>query len=131
MPETRRRFVMAVAAAASSLAVDALLAPSRSHLIMAAQRPIIPPPKPAPAETQNPAQQDASSRDANAAKRAILLKNEKEFREGVERLYQLAGDLRDEVQKTMTTDVLSVRMVKKTEEIEKLAKALKTKAKGG
>src|SRR6266699_7155396 len=52
MPETRRRFVMTVAAAASSLAVDVLLAPSRSHLIMAAQRAIIPPPKHAPAETQ-------------------------------------------------------------------------------
>jgi hypothetical protein len=122
---------MAVAAAASSLAVDALLAPSWSRLIMAAQRPIISPPKPAPAETQNPAQQEANSPDANAAKRAILLRNEKEFRQGVERLYQLTADLRDEVQKTMTTDVLSLRMVKKTEEIEKLAKALKTKAKGG
>ncbi len=131
MPENRRSFVMAVAAAASSVAVDALLAPSWSHLIMAAQRPIIPPPKPAPAETQNAAQQEANSPDANAAKRAILLRNEKEFRQGVERLYQLTGDLRDEVQKTMTTDVLSLRMVKKTEEIEKLAKALKTKAKGG
>lgn len=131
MPENRRSFVMAVAAAASSVAVDALLVASGSPLIMAAQRPIIPPPKPTPAETQNPAQQDASSRDANAAKRAILLKNEKEFRQGVERLYQLTGDLRDEVQKTMTTDVLSLRMVKKTEEIEKLAKTLKTKAKGG
>ncbi len=131
MPENRRSFVMTVAAAASSLAVDALLDPSWSHLIMAAQRPIIPPPKPAPAETQNPAQPEVNSPEANAAKRAILLKNEKEFREGVERLYQLTADLRDEVQKTMTTDVLSVRMVKKTEEIEKLAKALKTKAKGG
>jgi len=122
---------MAVAAAASSVAVDALLAPLWSHLIMAAQRPIIPPPKPAPAETQNPAQQEANSPEANAAKRAILLKNEKEFREGVERLYQLTADLRDEVQKTMTKDVFSLRMVKKTEEIEKLAKTLKTKAKGG
>ncbi len=131
MPKTRRSFVMTVAAAASSLAVDALLAPSGSHLIMAAQRPIIPPPKPAPAETQNPAQQEANSPDANAAKRTILLRNEKEFRQGVERLYQLTADLRDEVQKTMTKDVLSLRMVKKTEEIEKLAKTLKTKAKGG
>ena len=131
MPENRRSFVMAVAAAASSVAVDALLAPSWSHLIMAAQRPIIPPPKPSPAETQNPAQQEANSPDANAAKRTILLRNEKEFRQGVERLYQLTADLRDEVQKTMTKDVFSLRMVKKTEEIEKLAKTLKTKAKGG
>ena len=50
-----------------------------------------------------------------------MQQNEKEFREGVERLYQLTGELREEVQKTATTDVLSVRMVKKTEEIEKLA----------
>jgi len=68
---------------------------------------------------------------AAAAKRAQLQQNEKEFREGVERLYQLTGELREEVQKTVTTDVLSMRMVKKTEEIEKLAKVLKAKAKGG
>jgi hypothetical protein len=49
----------------------------------------------------------------------------------VERLYQLTGELRDEVLKTTTADVLSVRMYKKTEEIEKLAKQLKAKAKGG
>jgi hypothetical protein len=67
---------------------------------------------------------------AAAARRAALLQNEKEFREGVERLYKLTTDLREEVQKTMTTDVLSLHMVKKTEEIEKLAKFLKNKAKG-
>lgn len=79
----------------------------------------------------NPAENRTDPVAAAAAKRARLVQNEKEFREGVERLYQLASDLRDELQKTMTTDVLSVRMVKKTEEIEKLAKLLKSKAKGG
>src|SRR2546422_807304 len=64
-------------------------------------------------------------------KRAMLQQNEKEFREGVERLYQLTSELHEEVQKTATTDVLSVRMVKKTEQIEKLAKMLKNRAKGG
>jgi hypothetical protein len=49
----------------------------------------------------------------------------------VDRLFQLTSELREEVQKTPTTDVLSMRMVKKTEEIEKLAKVLKAKAKGG
>jgi heme oxygenase len=67
---------------------------------------------------------------AAAAKRAALKQNEKEFREGIERLYKLTTDLREEVQKTATTDILSVQMVKKTEEIEKLAKFLKNKAKG-
>jgi hypothetical protein len=34
------------------------------------------------------------------------------------------------VQNTATTDFFSIRMYKKTEEIEKLAKQLKSKAKG-
>ena len=78
-----------------------------------------------------PAEIHANPQAAAAAKRARLQQNEKEFREGVDRLYQLTGELREEVQKTPTTDVLSMRMVKKTEEIEKLAKVLKAKAKGG
>jgi uncharacterized protein with WD repeat len=86
---------------------------------------------PRPAETPNPAEIHSNPQGTAAAKRAMLRQNEKEFREGVERLYQLTGELRDEVQKTTTTDVLSLRMVKKTEEIEKLAKLLKSKSKGG
>jgi alkyl sulfatase BDS1-like metallo-beta-lactamase superfamily hydrolase len=78
----------------------------------------------------NPAEIHSDPAAAAAAKRSRFLQNEKEFREGVERLYQLTSDLHDELQKTVTTDVLSVRMVKKTEEIEKLAKLLKNKAKG-
>ncbi len=122
MLETRRTFVMAVAAAGSMAVTDALLF---------AQRPIIPPPPPKPAQTPNPAEVHSNPQAIAAAKRAMLRQNEKEFREGVERLYQLTGELREEVQKTTTTEVLSVRMVKKTEEIEKLAKLLKNKAKGG
>jgi len=64
-----------------------------------------------------------------SARKAALLENEREFRSGVERLYQLTCDLREEVQRTATSEVLSVRMYKKTEEIERLAKQLKSKAK--
>ncbi len=60
----------------------------------------------------------------------MLLQNEREFRAGVERLHKLTSELRDEVQKTVTSDVLSIGMYRKTEEIEKLAKQLKLKAKG-
>jgi hypothetical protein len=123
MDETRREFVMGMAVAAGLLAaVDGRLL---------AQFPPTPPPPPKPAETPNPAEVHANPRATATAKRAALQQNEKEFREGVERLYQLISELREEVQKTMTTDVLSVRMVKKAEEIEKLAKTLKAKAKGG
>jgi hypothetical protein len=72
----------------------------------------------------------AAQLDLKGAKAAVLLKNEKEFREGVEQLYVLVNELKEEVEKTATTDVLSVRMYKKAHEIEKLAKQTKNKVKG-
>jgi hypothetical protein len=123
MLETRRVFVLAMAGAAGFLATE--------EGWLYAQYPPTPPPPPQPAETPNPAEMHSNSRATAAAKRARMQQNEKEFREGVERLYQLSGELREEVQNTTTTEVLSVHMVKKTEEIEKLAKMLKNKVKGG
>jgi hypothetical protein len=120
MQETRRAFVVGITATAGTLA-------TRPEMLWA-QRPITPPPPPQPAETQNPATVRSNPAGA-AAKRARLLQNEKEFRDGVERLYQLTSDLRDELQKTPTTDVFSVHIVKQTEAIERLAKLLKSKAK--
>jgi len=123
MIETRRVFVLAMAAAAGFLAAE--------DGWLFAQYPPTPPPPPRPAETPNPAEIHSNPQATAAAKRAWLQQNEKEFREGVERLYQLTGELREELQKTTTTEVFSVRLVKKTEEIEKLAKLLKNRAKGG
>jgi hypothetical protein len=120
MSETRRAFFLGVAAAAGSLTAN--------DILLYAQRRIIPPPPPEPAEKSNPADIHTNPAAAAAARRARLLQNEKEFREGVERLYQLTSGLRDELQKTATTDVFSLHIVKETEEIEKLAKLLKSKA---
>ena len=89
---------------------------------------------PAPPASADP---DATNTDApkgtdpQTAKRAMAEKNEKEFREGVEKLFEMATELRDELAQAPKMSVLSVRMYKKTEEIEKLAKQLKGKAKGG
>lgn len=94
-----------------------------------AQNPPTPPPKPEPGYTPNPAEVYSQPGEAAAAKRARLLENEREFRQGVERLYQLTSDLRDELQKTSTVEVFSVHIVKETEQIEKLAKSLRSKAK--
>jgi hypothetical protein len=123
MRETRREFVLAMA-----IATGVMLAEEGWPL---AQYPPTPPPPPRPAETPNPAEIHSNPQAIAAAKRALLQENEKEFREGVERLYQLISELHEEVQKTPTTEVLSVRMVKKAEQIEKLAKMLKNRAKGG
>jgi hypothetical protein len=89
---------------------------------------------PAPPAPADPSAQDKDAPqaiDPQAAKRVVAAKNEKEFREGVEKLYQMATELRDELAQAPKMNVLSVRMYKKTEEIEKLAKQLKSKAKGG
>jgi hypothetical protein len=73
---------------------------------------------------------DAAPLDPKAAKAAMLLQNEKEFREGVEQLSVLVNELKEEIEKTPATDTLSVRMYKKAQEIEKLAKQIKKKSKG-
>ena len=121
MRESRRRFVLALAGVTGCLS-------ARESLLFAQHRRGFPDP-PEPAEKQNPAAATPDDTGHQSAKRA-LLENEREFRAGVERLYQLTSELHDEVQKTVTSDVLSIRMFKKTEEIEKLAKQLKSKAKG-
>lgn len=123
MRETRRDFF------ANAALLSACLALSRE--IPPAQNPPTPPPKPEPGYKPNPAEIHSNSGGAAAGGRARLLENEKEFRDGVERLYQLASGLRDELQNIPTTEVFSIRIVKKTEEIERLAKRLKSQAKSG
>ena len=120
MRETRRKFFEIV------LLSWALAFPRE---IYSGQNPPTPPPKPQPGYTPNPAEVYSNPAEAAAARRARLLQNEKEFRAGVDRLYELSSGLRDELQKTPTTEVFSLHIVKKTEEIEKLAKLLKSKAK--
>jgi hypothetical protein len=88
-------------------------------------------PAPPPSAQDDSDKKNPPAGDPQAVRKAQLAQNEKDFREGVERLYELSGELREEVQKTPPSGVLSVSMYKKAEEIEKLAKRLKTKAKGG
>jgi len=64
------------------------------------------------------------------SRKAALEENEKNIKKKVERLFQLATELKDEVDKTDSAKVLSLAMLKKAEEIEKLAKDIKSRAKG-
>ncbi len=64
------------------------------------------------------------------ARKAALEENQKDIKKKVEKLFQLATELKDEVDKTDSAKVLSVAMLKKAEEIEKLAKDIKSRAKG-
>ena len=60
----------------------------------------------------------------------ILKENQKNIKKNVERLFELAEELKKEVEKTDAADVLSLQMVRKAEEIEKLARQIKNLARG-
>jgi len=93
---------------------------------MRAQNPVvIPPQKPRPgeeSEAENPTPPNAEKR--------ILEDNDKNLKKKVEQLYQLATELKAEVDKTDSSKVLSLNLMKKAEEIEKLARDIKNRSKG-
>lgn len=62
--------------------------------------------------------------------KAMLEANEKDIKKNIEKLYQLATDLKAEVEKTDSSQILSLALVKKADEIEKLAHDIKNRAKG-
>ncbi len=56
--------------------------------------------------------------------------NQKTIVQDIQRLYKLAGELKDEVEKTDSTVTLSLPMIQKAKEVEKLAKQIATLAVG-
>ena len=60
----------------------------------------------------------------------VLRSDQQGLRKDVTRLLELAQDLKKEVDKTDATRILSLSIFRKAEEIEKLAKQIKTLAKG-
>jgi hypothetical protein len=91
-----------------------------------------------PESAQNPGlpkidQPTPSDQGKPTAKEAkeILKQNKHQIEENVEKIYQLAGELKDEVEKTDAANTLSLPMIQKAEQIEKLAKQVKNLARGG
>ena len=116
--ESRRKFLTTMLAAGVPAGILAL-APSA---LARAQRP------------QNPQQQKED--DSHLPKidpkvtKVILEGNQKDIKKNVEKLYDLASELKAEVEKTDSVLVLSIAMLRKTDEIEKLAKEIRSRAKG-
>ena len=113
--ESRRKFLVIIAAGAVPAAILALAPGAQVH----AQG------------LQNPQQQkDDESHLPKIDPKAILEANQKEIKKYVEKLYDLASELKAEVEKTDSVQVLSIAMLRKTDEIEKLAKEIRSRAKG-
>ena len=121
MQDTRRRFLTLLAAAGT-------LAVARAGSLVAQAKP-----QGRPKQPGDPTQQDAEDTNPITGKsttKTMLEANEKDIKKNIEKLYELATDLKAEVEKTDSTQVLSLTLVKKAEEIEKLAHDIKTRAKG-
>jgi HAMP domain-containing protein len=67
---------------------------------------------------------------AAATKKALLEQRQKDIKKDIEKLFDLATQLKAEVEKTDATTTLSLAMVHRAEEIEKLARQIKDNAKG-
>ncbi len=113
--ESRRKFLAAIVSVGLPAGILNLMPGAQVR----AQRP------------QNP--QQPKEDDPNAPKidpKLILEANQKEIKKNVEKLYDLASELKAEVEKTNSVHVLSIAMLRKTDEIEKLAKEIRSRAKG-
>jgi type VI protein secretion system component VasK len=67
---------------------------------------------------------------AAATKKALLEQRQKDIKKDIEKLFELATQLKAEVEKTDATTTLSLAMVHRAEEIEKLARQIKDNARG-
>jgi hypothetical protein len=81
-------------------------------------------------QQQSPPLFPSSNVDAHLDPKAILQQNDSQIHEDVAKLYFLARELKVEVDKTDSETVLSLAMVQRCEQIEKLARQVKNLAKG-
>ena len=119
MLDTRRKFLAGLAGAGT-------LAIMRTEAQTGQSKPSGRPSPPDP----TPDADESSAQPGKSPTKTMLEANEKDIKKSIEKLYQLATDLKAEVEKTDSSQVLSLGMLKKAEEIERLAHDIKTRAKG-
>ena len=120
MLDTRRCFLKSLATLSSSFLLFQSSPPIPGTR---PKHPINPPP---PAEPEDQDQSVDSGRDAQ---RTRLQAQEKQVRDTMSRLYGKVSELKTQVEELHPSQVFSVAIYKETQEIEKLAKQLKSYAK--
>jgi hypothetical protein len=119
MPESRRHVLLTLAGAAGALAASPLLLSSQT-----------PQPVPSPnAPSRNFPHRIGDPEPTGPDPKAIDKQNQIEIRTEIQRLSELVSELKEEVDKTDANATLSVSVVKKAQQIEKLAKQIKDRAK--
>lgn len=119
--KSRRNFLMGLALAGGTVAAWNGVLKGQS------QNPPLPP---LPPNDRRPQETAPDAPPIPGAEKKILEENDKDMKKKVDRLYELATQLKNEVDKTDSSKVLSLNLVKKAEEIEKLARDIKNRSKG-
>lgn len=121
MFDTRRDFLNLIAGAGTLALLGAVALDSRAQSKpQGGQQP----------QEPRPTMDDPDVVPMKSPTKAMLEANEKDIKKNIEKLYQLATDLKTEVEKTDSSQILSLALVKKADEIEKLAHDIKNRAKG-
>ena len=71
-----------------------------------------------------------SEDDPKFDNKKMLKHNQEQIEQDIQRLYTLASDLKKEVDATNSADILSLALLQKADEVEKLAHHIKSLAKG-
>jgi hypothetical protein len=124
MPESRRHLLTALFGAAGVLAVESLLAKLEAQGSGTSPKAKVYPNGRDP--NQPPGMEEPSRPDPKAIERA----NQIELRTDVTKLYEMVAELKDQLEKTDPKSTYSLSILKKAQQIEKLAKQIKSLAKG-
>jgi hypothetical protein len=127
MDRSRRNALSALTASCVAVATFLLRAPSAlaqgSNFLQA-------PSIPSASRRDRGSDDSDPSLPAAATRKAMLEQRQKDIKKDIEKLFDLATQLKAEVEKTDATTTLSLAMIKRAEEIEKLARQIRDNAKG-
>lgn len=126
MSDSRPRITIATAVLAASLATLVLVSSAQGP------KPVPSPPQPRPSpNAPNPNYPPGLNGPAvkGPDPKAIDKQNQAELQSDVEKLYALAFVLREQMKMTDSTSTMSVTIVKQAQQIERLAKEIKDRAK--
>jgi hypothetical protein len=121
MSESRRHLLITFVGITGALALKPLFLSAQAH----------PQPMPSPnaPNPNSPHRIGDPEPTTDTDPKAIDKQNQIEIRAEVQKLYEMVSELKEQVDKTDANSTLSVSLVKKAQQIEKLAKQIKDRAK--
>jgi hypothetical protein len=126
MPESRRHLFMTFVGAASVFALEPFLFAMQAPGV----HPSPPQPKPSPNTPNGNFPPGLKGPPVTTDSKVINKQNQEEIKSDVSRLYEMISELKEQVEHTDANSTLSLSVVKKAQQIEKLAKQIRELAKG-